>query len=51
VLISFSEPIDAKNLDALRPAAGVWKGVVDADALISNIIAARLIATRLPLRV
>jgi hypothetical protein len=51
VLVSISEPVEAKNLDALRRAAGVWKGMVDADALIRNIYADRLIATRPPLRV
>lgn len=51
VLVSISEPVETKNLDALRRAAGVWKGMVDADALIANIYADRLIATRPSLRV
>jgi hypothetical protein len=51
VLVSVSEPVETKNLDALRRAAGVWKGMVDADALIANIYAGRLVATRPSLRV
>ena len=47
VLVSISEgPVEAKNLDALRRAAGAWKGIVDADALLANIYEDRLIATR-----
>lgn len=46
VLVSISEPVEAKNLDALRRAAGAWKGIVDADALIANVYEDRLIATR-----
>jgi len=45
VLVSISEP-EAKDIDALRRAAGAWKGMIDADALIANIYADRLIATR-----
>jgi tRNA(fMet)-specific endonuclease VapC len=45
VLVSISEP-EAKDIDALRRAAGAWKGMIDADALIADIYADRLIATR-----
>jgi hypothetical protein len=45
VLVSISKP-EAKDIDALRRAAGAWKGMIDADALIANIYADRLIATR-----
>jgi len=46
VLISISEPAETKDLDALRRAAGRWKGMVDANTLIANIYADRLISTR-----
>ena len=46
VLVSISEPIPARDLDALRRAAGAWKDIVDADLLIANIYADRLVATR-----
>jgi hypothetical protein len=42
VVVSISEPLEAKNLDALRRAAGGWKGMLDPDALIANIYADRL---------
>lgn len=35
-----------RNFDAFRRAAGGWKGTVDAETLIRNIYADRLIATR-----
>jgi predicted DNA-binding antitoxin AbrB/MazE fold protein len=34
------------NKEAFRRAAGGWKGTVDAEALIKNIYADRLISTR-----
>jgi hypothetical protein len=46
VLVSISEPVEARDIDALRRAAGAWKGMVDADALIADIYADRLISTR-----
>ena len=35
-----------KDLEAFRRSAGSWKGTIDADALIRNIYADRLISTR-----
>lgn len=46
VLITISEPLAAADMDAMRRAAGAWKDMVDADALIANIYADRLVATR-----
>ncbi|MGO9266196.1 MAG: hypothetical protein ACLQBA_15185 [Candidatus Binataceae bacterium] len=46
VLVSIAEAVEPKDVDALRRAAGAWKGLVDADALIVNIYSDRLIATR-----
>jgi hypothetical protein len=37
VVITISKEGPVKDLDALRRAAGAWKGLVDADALIANI--------------
>lgn len=46
VLVSISEPVPARDLKALRRAAGAWKDIVDADALIANIYTDRLVITR-----
>jgi hypothetical protein len=46
VLVSISEPVPARDLEALRRAAGAWKDIVDADILIANIYADRLVTTR-----
>ncbi len=46
VVVSISEPVEAADIDALRRAAGAWKGMVDADVLIANIYSDRLIVTR-----
>jgi hypothetical protein len=46
VIVSISEPAPARDIDALRRAAGAWKNLVDADALIANIYADRLVTTR-----
>jgi hypothetical protein len=46
VLVSISEPVPARDPDALRRAAGAWKDIVDADVLIANIYADRLVTTR-----
>jgi hypothetical protein len=46
VIVSISERTPARDIEALRRAAGMWKGIVDADALIANIYADRLVATR-----
>jgi hypothetical protein len=44
VVVTFSQPVPAADPDAMRRAAGSWKGMVD--ALIANIYADRLVATR-----
>jgi len=46
VCVSISEPAPVRDLEALRRAAGAWKDIVDADLLIANIYADRLVATR-----
>lgn len=46
VLVSISQPAAAKNIEALRRAAGAWKGIVDTDTLSANIYTDRLLATR-----
>jgi hypothetical protein len=46
VLVSISEPVPARDLEALRRAAGAWKGMVDADDLIAHIYTDRLISMR-----
>jgi hypothetical protein len=46
VLVSISEPVPARDLEALRRAAGAWKDIVDADVLIANIYTDRLVTTR-----
>jgi hypothetical protein len=47
VLVTISEAVPAKDMDALRRAAGAWRGMIDADELIINIYADRLVSTRL----
>lgn len=52
VVVNISKPVEAAtDNDALRRAAGAWKDLVDAQSLITNIYADRLIATRLLPRV
>jgi hypothetical protein len=46
VLVSISEPVPAPDIEALGRAAGTWKGLVDANALIANLYADRLVTTR-----
>jgi hypothetical protein len=46
VVVTISEPVPPKDLEALRGIAGAWKGLIDADELIANIYADRLISTR-----
>lgn len=46
VVVTISEPVEAADIDALRRAAGAWKGMVNANVLIANIYADRLIVTR-----
>jgi len=50
VLVSISEPLGPGDELAFRRAGGAWKGLIDADALIANIHADRLISTRPSLR-
>jgi len=49
VLVTISQPVPAADMDAVWRAAGSWKGMVDADALIANIYADRLVSTRISL--
>lgn len=46
VVVTISEPVPRKDLEALRRVAGAWKGLIDADELIANIYGDRLISTR-----
>ena len=46
VAVTISERVESPDMDALRRAAGAWKGMVDADVLIANIYSDRLIVTR-----
>jgi hypothetical protein len=46
VLVSIFELVPARDIEALRRAAGAWKGLADADALIANIYADRLVTAR-----
>jgi hypothetical protein len=46
VLVTISEPLAAADVEALHRAAGGWAGMLDADALIANVYADRLVATR-----
>jgi len=46
VVVTISEASPAKDIDVLRRAAGAWRGLVEADELIANIYANRLISTR-----
>jgi hypothetical protein len=46
VLVNIAESVPARDLEALRRAAETWKDLVDADDLIANIYADRLVTTR-----
>jgi hypothetical protein len=46
VSVTVLETPTAREGDGLRRSAGAWKGLVDADKLIENIYADRLISTR-----
>lgn len=46
VLVTIREVPAQRNRDAFRRAFGKWKGTIDAEALIQNIYADRLISTR-----
>jgi len=46
VTVTILEVPSERDVEAFRRAAGGWKGTIDAEALIRNIYADRLIATR-----
>ena len=46
VLVTILDIPSREDKEAFRRAAGGWKGTVDADAMIENIYADRLISTR-----
>ena len=46
VSVTILETPSPKSTDGLRRSAGGWKGLIDAEKLIENIYAARLISTR-----
>jgi hypothetical protein len=48
VTITLSKRTWKPDLDALRRAAGSWKGIVDTDALLKDIYASRSIKSRRP---
>lgn len=46
VMVTILETPPVRDLEAFRRAAGSWKGTIDAEALIENIYADRLLSTR-----
>lgn len=46
VSVTILETPGTRNADGLRRSAGGWKGLIDAEKLIANIYADRLISTR-----
>ena len=46
VTVTIVDLPSAADVEAFRRAAGSWKGLIDAEELIRNIYADRLIATR-----
>jgi predicted DNA-binding antitoxin AbrB/MazE fold protein len=46
VTVTISDVRSADDFEAFRRAAGSWKGTIDAEELIRNIYADRLISTR-----
>jgi len=46
VSVTILETPTTKSADGLRRSAGGWKGLIDAEKLIENIYADRLISTR-----
>lgn len=45
-MVTISEPVPARDIDALWRAAGAGRGMIDADELIGDIYADRLISMR-----
>lgn len=46
VVVTILEVPSEEDVEAFRRSAGGWKGTIDAEALIRNIYADRLISTR-----
>ena len=46
VTVTIIDVPSGRNFEAFRRSAGGWKGTIDADELIKNIYADRLISTR-----
>lgn len=46
VSVTILEMPEARSTEGLKRSAGAWKGLVDAEKLIENIYADRLISTR-----
>lgn len=46
VTVTISDVRSADDFEAFRQAAGSWKGTIDAEELIRNVYAGRLISTR-----
>jgi predicted DNA-binding antitoxin AbrB/MazE fold protein len=46
VTVTILDVPSARDVDAFRRSAGGWKGTIDAEELIKNIYADRLISTR-----
>jgi predicted DNA-binding antitoxin AbrB/MazE fold protein len=46
VTLTILDVPSTRDVDAFRRSAGGWKGTIDADELIKNIYADRLISTR-----
>ena len=46
IAITIMEVPSKHKLDAFKKSAGAWKGTIDANKLIENIYAARLLSTR-----
>jgi predicted DNA-binding antitoxin AbrB/MazE fold protein len=46
VTLTIIDVPSGRNFEAFRRSAGGWKGTIDAEALIKNIYADRLISTR-----
>ena len=46
IMITILDVPTARDFEAFRRAAGGWKGTIDAEVLIRNIYADRLVSTR-----